>query len=219
MAAYVGNKDNPGGLVASIEHIRTNFDPQRHAPVKAQVQAFLTQARAYLAAANAVIAAEKKETAARNALSDADAARDAAVDALDRKLIAAGADKKNSFKQYKLSPPAALKAAAIEKETPLVAQLVKAVSASHPQEARKLAVANAAVGAALTKKVAAEKASVKARAERDARDRPTRAGLSVLKLQVKTAEKLGLVGAYKELFEIPSEAQKKSAPPAPGAPA
>jgi hypothetical protein len=217
MAAYVGNQSNPSSLVSSIEHIKTTFDPQRHAPVKAAVQAFLTQAKKYLAAANAVTAAEKKETAARNALSDADAARDAAVDAIDRKLIAAGADKKNSFKQYKLPPPAAVKAAVIEKESALVAQLVKAV-AEHLQESRKLAASNAAVATALTKKLAAEKASVKARAERDAKDRPTRAGLSVLKLQVKTAEKLGLVGAYKELFEIPSEAPKKS-PPAAAAPA
>ena len=213
MAVYVGNKSNPGSLVETIEHIKISFDPVRHAPVKAQVQAFLSQARAYVAAANAVTAAEKKETAARNALSVADAARDAAVDALDRKLIAGGADKKNSFKQFKLPAPAAVKAAALEKEGSLVAQLVKA-SAAHQQESRKLAASNASVATALTKKIAAEKASAKARAARDAKDRPTRAGLSVLKLQVKTAEKLGLVGAYKELFEIPSDAPAKSPPPA-----
>lgn len=214
MAAYVGNQNNPGSLVATIEHIKTNFDPVRHAPVKAQVQAFLTQAKKYLVAANAVIAAEKKETAARNALAEADATRDGAIDQADRELIAAGADKRNSFKQYKLPPPAEVKSASIENEAPLAARLAKAIAAKHPRAARDLTAANTAVDAAATKKIAAEKASVKARAERDARDRPTRAGLSVLKLQVKTAEKQGLVGVYKELFEIPSEAPAKSPPPA-----
>lgn len=200
MTNYIGNKRSTSGLVESIEQIATRFDARRHAMVKLEVQAFLSLSRRYLTAAAAVTSAEKKEAAARSALADADAERDSVIDRIDRALIGAGADKKNSFKQFNLPSPALVKRAALEKEEQFTATLIKAIGATLPKEASALSAANAKVAARQIARDAAVKAAITARAQRDALDRPTRAALSVLKLQVKTAEKLGLADAYREFF-------------------
>ena len=220
MAVYVGSKQNPGGVIEAGEHVKANFLATRHQAVSKEVKVFLGAAARFAKASRVAEAADKKEDAAREALSEADAARDAALRQLDRKLIDAGEPKANSFKGYGFSAPSRIAGLSFAEETKVVARLVKAVSGRKSQgsgvklAATALSKSNDAVIAAEARVLAAASVASKARAARDALDRPTRAALSVLKLQVKVAEKLGLTGAYAELFATEAKPKKPAATPA-----
>lgn len=206
MASYVGSQRNPGHLLEVGEHVKRTFEPSRHKPVAAEVKAFLSTWARYAAASKVRDAAFAKEEAARAALAEADAARDAAVRALDRALIGAGEHRTNPFKRFGAPAASRLVQLRYADETKAIQQLVKAVSAARPlaaevkKAAQALSRANEAVITAERTVTTAAAAASSALQARDAFDRPVRAALSVLKLQVRVAEKLGLAGAYAELF-------------------
>lgn len=218
MAVYVGNNSNVGTMVNAGEHVKANFLSTRHQSVGKEVKAYLTAWAKFAKAARVAEAADKKEDAAREALSEVDAARDDALRQLDRKLIDAGESKANSFKSYGFIAPSRIASLSHAEESKVVAKLVKAVLGRKGQgggvkvAANALSKSNEAVGAAEARVLAASSAASKARAARDALDRPTRAALSVLKLQVKVAEKLGLTGAYAELFATEARPKKVAEP-------
>jgi len=86
-----------------------------------------------------------------------------------------------------------------------VAALIKAVLKSTPPQdvvagVKALTRANAAVPAKEAATKAAITKSAKARASRDALERPVRRGLSILKLRTRAAERENTPGLYDELF-------------------
>lgn len=208
MASYVGSQRNPGHLIEVGERVKSAFHAVRHKALATDVKKFLAEWSRYVAAQKSRDAALAKEDAARSQLADADAARDAAVLVLDRTLIGDGAPKKNSFKRFGGVSPSRLVALRYADESKAVHALVKAVlaqkdvSAAVTKAAKSLMKANETVVAAEARVEALVEVSTKTLRARDAVDRPLRAALSVLKLQVRLAEQLGLQNAYVELFAI-----------------
>lgn len=206
MAAYVGNRNNPGDVIAAGAQVQATFLPGEHQVIAKEVKTYLSAAARFATAAKTAEASATKEDATRAALAEADAERDEALRALDRKLIDAGAPKANAFKSYGFEAPSRIANKSFAEETKLVAKLVKAVLGRKGQAAGVVAAAKAllksndAVLAAEARVEVAAEATARARAARDAIDCPTRGALSVLKLQVRLAEKQGLVGAYAQLF-------------------
>lgn len=206
MASYVGSQRNPGHLFATGEHVKRAFNAARHKVVAREVKTFLSRWARYAAGSKRADAAAAREDTARSALADADAARDAAVIGLDRALIVAGEHRMNPFKRFGAPSASRLVQLRYAEATKVVAALVRAVLAQQTvaadvkKAATALLRANDAVRAAEAHVASVANDTVAARLSRDAFDRPLRAALSILKLQVRIAEKSGLPNAYAELF-------------------
>ncbi len=101
----------------------------------------------------------------------------------------------------------------------LVAKVKKSKGASKAVLAavKALARANGAVQPKEAALKAAIAASTKARAERDALDRPLRRSLSVLKLRTRAAETEGASGLYAELFATEAAPKPQKEEPLPDA--
>lgn len=225
MPRYVGSGKSVKHVVETGEQVKANFVASRHAPISKEVKAFLTEWSRFNAAAKAAEAASLKEDLVRDALSEADAERDEAVRVLDRKLIEAGAPAKaSSFKPFGAPSPSEVLRLGHGEQTKVVAKLVKAIAAKKGQSAGVLAAvkalskANDAVIAAELRVKASAEAASRARGVREGFDRQTRAALSKLKLQVRLAEKDGLVGAYSQLFATDAPVKKPAATPPVSAP-
>jgi hypothetical protein len=216
MATYVGKNGSTKGLIAAIARVREGFVPAKHGAFASEARAFLVAGTGYAKLAKAVDGPAAREEAAMLARADADAARDLAVVALDRKLISLGEPKANSFKRFKLPTPAQIINAAYDDEARFVDQLAKAAAKLAPKESADLAKRNAAVKTAQTKLDAARATADKVRLARDTEERRVRAALSILKLRVELAEKVDAPGVYAELFAVESTPKKKpAAPPTP----
>jgi hypothetical protein len=215
MASYVGKSGSPKSVVEAIARVREGFVPSRHAEFATEAKTFLAAGAGYEKLEKAVDGPAAKEEAAAQALADADAARDLAVVALDRKLIAQGENKLNSFKRFGLPSISKVIGAAYDDETRLVEKLAKAAAKRAPKECAELGERNAAVKAAQAKLDAARAVANKARLKRDTEERRVRAALAILKLRVRLAEKLGAPGVYDELFAVEAAPKKKKKPVAP----
>ncbi|MGV3625310.1 MAG: hypothetical protein ACO1OB_31155 [Archangium sp.] len=218
MPRYVGSGNSIKHVVEAGEQVKDNFVASRHQPISKEVKVFLSEWSRFKTAAKAAEAASLKEDLVRDALSDADAARDEAVRVLDRKLIEAGSPPKaSSFKPFGAPAPSLLVKLAHGEQTKVVAKLVKAIS-SKKQSAgvvaavKALSKSNDAVIAAELRVKAIAETAARARGVREGLDRQTRAALSKLKLQVRLAETDGLVGAYSQLFATDAKSAKKSEP-------
>lgn len=217
MASYVGNSGSAKAVLEAIARVREGFVPARHAEFASEARAFLAAGAGYEKLSKAVDGPAEKEEAAARALADADAARDLAVVALDRKLIGQGERKQNSFKRFGVPSLSQVISAAYASETRLVEKLAKATAKVAPKESAELAKRNAEVKAAETKLDSARAATAAARLARDTEERRVRAALAILKLRVKLAEKLGAPGVYAELFAVDAAPVKKRPAVAPAA--